>query len=179
MTKKFKYTDNATGRQEEAAVYTAAEFTFISAPNSPLLTGPDGKISNDVLPAILESRASSLATKRKLSEPVVKGQPVYPTSSGYVGLADPNDTKEKATALGLALDDGDTEDEIFIVLAGPMTDPSFNIFAQNAILFLDEDGGITDERPTFPSKKYLVVLGKYIGGGEVLVSIQPAPTKLG
>jgi hypothetical protein len=65
-----------------------------------------------------------------------------------------------------------------VLILGIITDPIFSVFPVNSTLFLDDLGGITDVTPTQPTKTHLTVIGKSLGGNDILVSVSP-PVTLG
>lgn len=175
MTKRFEYTD-IDGILKEAEAYIVSDFTSTFAVNSPVKTNADGVIDPSLLPPSIS--ATSLTIKRKASEPILKGDAVYSTGSDLVGVADNNTTINKANVLGIALNAANTGEDILILIFGTMTDPIYSVFAVNSVLFLDEFGGITDEKPTQPSRKFLSVIGKSLGGSDILVNVS-LPITLG
>ncbi len=177
--KNFKYTDNATGRQTEAALYLASEFVSTSAPNSPVLTGSDGKLSATLLPtSSVTDEAKAVVVNRIAHGEILKGEVVRPFSGNSVTLSDPTDTLIKADSIGVAMNDVADGGDVKILILGILSDPSFSVFAINSILFLDDDGGITDVKPVNPTKKFQVIVGKYLGANEILINIQ-TPLALG
>lgn len=171
MTKKFEYRD-IDGKRKEAETYTASEFVQISSPLSPIMTGPTGTIHPSLLPSSSIAKAASLVITRKAAITIQKGELVRASSPGYVTLADPTLGYSEASVLGIANTSGNANDDIEIMLLGVFADASLSIFPVDSPLFLDDMGGITDERPEKPSKNYLVDIGKSLGGGEILLFIQ-------
>ena len=176
MTKRFEYTD-VDGILKEAEAFIASEFVTTSAPNSPVLTGPTGTIHPSLLPAIAQAKAASLVIDRIASGTILRGDLVRASTLNHVTIADSASTVEDAYVLGAALNDADDGEDVEVLILGIISDPIFSVFAVNSTLFLDESGGVTDVRPTKPTKNYSTIIGKSLGGNELLVNIFP-PTQL-
>lgn len=177
MTRKFEYTD-IDGIKKEAEAFIASEFVTIAAPNSPVMTTSSGTIHPSLLPAVAVGKATTVVISRTASEPILRGELVRGSSPNHVELADPTGDIDSASVLGMALNDANTSDEVEILILGIITDSIFNIFGTNVPIFLDDAGGVTDVRPSSPSKKFLVDIGKSLGGGDILILIQK-PVTLG
>lgn len=177
MTKKFEYTD-IDGVKKEAEAFISSEFVTIAAPNSPVMTTSSGTIHPSLLPAVAVGKASTVVITRKASEPILRGELVRGSSPNHVELADPTLDIDSASVLGMATNDADTEDDVEILILGIITDSIFNIFGTNVPIFLDDAGGVTDVRPSSPTKNFLVDIGKSLGGGDILILIQK-PITLG
>lgn len=176
--KKFKYTDITTNRQAEASAYEVSDFTIIASPSKPVITQADGTLHPSLLPPVAVGKAATVVITRKANEEILRGQLVRASSPNYVEIADPTMDLDSANVLGIALTDVVQHDDVEIQILGIMTDALFNIFGPNDPLFLDEDGGITNVKPTVPGKNYLTDIGKSLGGGDILVLIQK-PVALG
>lgn len=177
MTKRFEYTD-IDGIIKEAEAFIASEFVTTATPNSPVMTGPSGVIDASLLPAVAQAKASKITINRTASEPILRGDIVRATTANHVGLADPTIDLDNALVLGVAQNDADVGDTVEVLLLGVMTDLLFGVFSPQSILFLDDAGGVTDVKPLAPAKKYLVIIGKALGGNDILVSIS-TPTAIG
>ena len=177
MTQKFEYTD-IDGIKKEAESFIVSDFVTIAAPNSPVMTTSSGTIHPSLLPAVAVGKASTVVITRKASEPILRGELVRGSSPNHVELADPTSDSESASVLGMALNAAAIEDDVEILILGVITDSIFNIFGTNVPIFLDDDGGVTDIRPSSPSKNFLVDIGKSLGGGDILILIQK-PVTLG
>lgn len=178
MTVKFQYTDNL-GRNTEAEAYLASEFVNVAAPNAPVKTRSDGTIHPDMIPTTTLAKATKVVIVRKCSQPIAKGDLVSPFTSGYVQLSDSKLTLEEAYSLGVALQDGDAEDDIEILVFGIMVDTLFSVFAVHDLLFVDEDGAITNEKPDSTlGHKFQTPVGKALGGNEVFINVG-MPTRIG
>lgn len=177
MTKRFEYTD-IDGIKKEAEAYISSDFTFLSSPNSPVITGPSGTLHPSVIPAVTQAKATSLVITRIASENILRGDALTATTSNHVGLADNELGLSDASVLGVALEDASVGEEVEILILGIMSDVLFSGFAVNALLFLDSSGGITDEKPSTLPKKYLTIIGKSLGGTEILVNVS-TPSALG
>jgi len=123
-------------------------------------------------------RAAKLTITRIAAEPILTGEPVYSSSTGFVSVADPTGTSHEANVLGIAMSDANTNDSVDILILGVISDPIFSVFSPSSPLFLDDNGGVTDVRPAFPAKNYLTILGKSLGGNDIFISIA-SPLALG
>ena len=170
--KKFLYLNN-TNKKTEANAFEVSDFisSYSPTPNKPILTGVDGLISSSLLPTV---PASSLQLVRTASSAIVAGDVVRATSSTHVTPANYDTTLSDATALGIATSSASSGQSVTVVVLGVITYPMFNIFPVNTILFLDEDGGITDTRPLLG---HLTKVGKSLGAGSIMVTID-TPTIL-
>lgn len=177
MTKKFEYTDN-DGIKKEAETYTVSDFVTTSTPNSPAITLPSGKFDSSLIPAQAQAKAATLVVDRIATGTIFRGDVVRATTANHVSIGDSSLTLSDSTALGVALNNASDNDPVEVLILGIISDSIFNIFSVNSILFLDDAGGITDIKPTKPSRNYITVVGKCLGGGEVLVDIQQ-PITLG
>jgi hypothetical protein len=178
MTVKVLYID-VDGITKEEIVYRSSDYTLIAAPNKPVITGSGGTLHPSLLPSTPVGKSASLVLDRTAGEDILKGDLVRATTSEKVLIADPNTTSiQDATVLGIALNDALLDEPIEVLVLGIVTDASFSVFQVNAPLFLDLDGAITDERPLYPDKKFLCYVGKSLGGGDILIDINP-PTTLG
>jgi len=177
VTKRFEYTDT-DGRLKEAEAFIASEFVTTSAPNSPVMTTASGTIHPSLIPPVSQAKASTLVITRVATGSILRGDLVRATSSNHVGVADPTSTLASANVLGMAQNDALDGEDVEILILGILSDPIFSVFATNTILFLDDLGGLTDVKPTKPSKNYLVIVGKALGGNEVFVNIS-TPVALG
>ena len=175
MTKRFEYTD-VDGILKEAEAFIASEFVTTSAPNSPVMTGPGGQIHPSLLPSVLQAKASSLVITRIATGTILRGDLVRASTFNHVTISDPTGTLEEAYVFGMAMADADDSEEVEVLLLGVITDPLFSVFAVNSTLFLDETGGVTDIRPSKPSKNFSTIIGKALGGNEILVNIQTPVT---
>jgi hypothetical protein len=131
----------------------------------PIITGVDGLISPSFLPTV---PASSLQLVRTAQSAIIAGDAVKAVSSTHVAPADFDSTLSDATVLGIATSSANPGESVTVVVLGIITFPIFNIFPVNSILFLDNDGGVTDVRPV---SGYLTTVGKALGGGSVMVTI--------
>jgi hypothetical protein len=128
-------------------------------------------VGDVVSTAISAQYALSQQTTRIAAEAILIGEPVYSHSDTQCGVGTNNDTKGKATILGIALNGGAIGDTINILVSGPMTNSLFSAFALNTLLFLDIDGGITDVRPTKPTAHYLAPIAKAEGNNTIFIQI--------
>jgi hypothetical protein len=177
VTKKFEYTD-IDGIKKEAETFIASEFVTVAAPNSPVMTTSSGTIHPSLLPPVAVGKAATVVITRKASEPILRGELVRGSSPNHVELADPTLDIDSASVLGMAITDAGIEDDVEILILGIITDSIFNVFGTNVPIFLDDAGGVTDVRPTVPTKNFLVDIGKSLGGGDILIFIQK-PVSLG
>ena len=175
MTKNFEYTD-IDGIKKEAAAFVASEFVSVASPFSPVMTGLDGRLNESLMPLTPVAKASSLVIRRKAQVPILRGDLVRASIPSYVTIADSNIDSVSSRVLGIALEDSDVDGELEILLLGTMIDPIFSGFLPDDVLFLDEQGGVTNERPTLPSRKYLTIVEKALGGNEILIQIETAKT---
>jgi hypothetical protein len=168
VTKRFEYTD-IDGIIKEAEAYIASEYISTTPTiNSPVLTDGTGKINSALLPPIMAGESASLVITRVAGEVITLGDCVSASSvAGEVILSTYNTTENKAKVLGVALESKAANQNIRVLVLGIITDSIFNVFSPNDILFLDEDGAITDIRPTTNN---LTIVGKALGLGEVLVN---------
>lgn len=171
MTKRFEYTD-IDGVLKEAEAYIASEFVTTTSPNSPIKTLPSGLIDPSLLPPVSMAKASTLVIDRIAEGAILRGDLVRAFSPGRVTVADPTSNRESAEVLGLALNDAADTENVEVLILGIITDSLFSVFAVNEVLFLDDAGGITNVRPTKPSKNYLVNVGKALGSNEIFVNVQ-------
>lgn len=174
--RKFEYTD-ASGIKREAEAYTVDSFTTTSSPNSPAITGPSGVFDPSLIPAQVAAKASSLIIDRLASESILIGELVYSTNTDEIGVADNSISVDEAKVLGLSLNAAAIGESVEVLILGVATSVDYSVFTANDILFLDELGGITNVRPIAPAK-YLVQVGKALGGNQILVEIK-LPTVLG
>jgi len=177
MTKRFEYTD-IDGIIKEAEAFIASEFVTTSAPNSPVKTLPSGYLDSSLIPPVAQAEATKVAVERIAHGDILSGDLVRAFSPNYVTLADPTTDADSANVLGVAITDALDGNTVKILVFGIVTNPIFNVFAVNDILFLDDLGAITNVKPTLPSSKYQTSIGKSLGGTEIFVNIMP-PIKLG
>lgn len=178
MTIKVMYINDSTGVRAETYVYQVSEYATTATPNSPLITGPTGTIDPSFIPASVNDKATKLVVDRTAQLVVSEGELVRAIGTSKVQPADANTTASDATVLGLALNDALVGENVSVLVLGIVSDPSYSVFPINSQLFLDLDGAITDDRPTQPSRKFLTEVGKSLGNGEILISIEP-PVVLG
>ena len=112
--------------------------------------------------------AALLQITRTASEPIVPGDVVYATSASHVGVATFDATRDKAQAIGVAVTSAEAEEQVTIVMMGIISSPAFAIFGVNETLFLDQEGAITNDRPT---AGFLTKVGKSLGSGEILIQL--------
>lgn len=178
MTVKFQYTNNL-GINTEAEAFTTSEFVTIQAPNSPVMTGANGKIDASLLPETAMAKAASLVVTRKCHGSISRGDAVSPYTSGFVQIADSKLTIDEASVFGIALQSGTEGQDIEIIISGIMIDALFSVFAVNDYLFLDDNGAITNDRPlSSTGHNFLTDVAKALGGNEIFVNIGK-PIKLG
>lgn len=176
MTIKFEYTDDSDGRKKEAESYIVSDFVTVATASSPVITLPDGTLDPSLIPPIANAKAVKVTITRKATGTILTGDSVSPTSVNHVGIGDSNTTKSDATILGIALNDATAEEDVEVLVFGVDTDPAFSVFSVNDILFQDEAGGITNIRPSAPSRKYLTIVGKSLGGDDIFINVQPPVT---
>ena len=177
MTKKFEYTD-IDGRKKEAEAFIASEYITISAPNSPVMTKANGLLDPSIIPPTAVGKSSSIVIDRIASGTILRGDVVRASTLNHVSIADPTTNLDSATGLGVALNDADDTEAVEVLILGIITDPIFNVFSVNETLFLDEAGGITNVKPTSPTRNFLLIIGKSLGGNEVFINLQ-SPITLG
>lgn len=172
--KRFLYKD-IKNRTTEALNYEPTDFisSFTGEANKPILTDANGFIDSSFIPA---TPASSLQDSKIASETIVKGDCVYATSDTTVGVATYNSTQDKALVLGIAANNASAGQAVVVILMGKITASIFSVFSLNRPLYLDEDGGITDTKPTISG--YLTPVGKSLGSNSILINIG-YPTKIG
>ena len=175
--RKFEYTD-IDGIKREDITYTTSSYATTSQANSPVKTLPSGQLDQSLIPAQVAAKAASLIVDRTASEEILEGDLVYSTGASEIGVADNAINIDEAKVLGLALNAAAATENVEILILGVANSTDYSVFPANDILFLDELGGITNTRPTSPSAKYLVQVGKSLGGNEILVEIK-LPTVLG
>lgn len=166
--KKFLYTDDVTSRTTEGMGYLASEFTVIAAPNSPVMTGSNGLLDPSIIPAQSQSQATKLVISRIAKGDIVRGDAVRSYTLNTVTLADPTTNRNSASVLGVALNNAGDGVSVEVLILGIISDSIFSVFSVNTSLYLDVQGGITDERRI---SGYLTPIGKCLGGGEVLVNV--------
>lgn len=171
MTKRFEYTD-IDGILKEAETYIVSDYITTSFPSSPIKTLPTGKIDASLLPETTMAKAATLVIDRLASSAMLRGDLVVASSPNHVDVADPTGLITDAQVLGMALNDADSEEAVEVLILGVVTDALFSAFAVNAPLFLDDAGGVTDEKPLYPTKKFLVTIGKALGANQILVNVQ-------
>lgn len=88
-----------------------------------------------------------------------------------VQIAEDISTFENAKVLGLAQVAGVLNDRKPITLFGKVEDVSFN-YPVNTLLFLGNDGSITDTPPATPTSVYSVNIGYSLGTGAIFLNIQ-------
>jgi hypothetical protein len=170
MTKKFEFTD-IDGIKKEAEAFIASEFITVSAPNSPVKTKANGLLDPSIIPPTAVGKSSSLVLDRIASGPILRGDVVRANSSNHVSVADPTTNLDSSYGLGVALNDADNLESVEVLVLGIISDPIFSVFSVNETLFLDESGGITNVKPTQPSRNFLLIIGKSLGGNEVFVNL--------
>ncbi len=171
MTKRFEYTD-IDGILKEAETFIASEFITVSAPNAPVKTLATGKLDSSLLPETTMAKAATLVIDRLASTTILRGDLVRASSPNHVDIADPTGVFSDSQVLGMALNDADSEEAVEVLILGIVTDALFSAFAVNAPLFLDDLGGVTDDKPTKPAKNFLVSVGKALGANQILINIQ-------
>lgn len=164
--RKFLYLTSDNKRSESNA-FEVNDFisSYSPTPSKPIITGLDGLISPSLLPSV---PASSLQLVRTASNTIAAGDVVRAVSNTHVTPANYDTTLQDATVLGVATSNASAGQSVTVVVLGVITYPIFNIFPVNAILFLEEDGAITDTRPL---SGYLTQVGKSLGGGSIMVTI--------
>lgn len=168
--RNFEYTDD-NGIKREAPSYTVDSFIDdFNGQSSPVRTRPDGKLDSSLFPESISSKAASLIITRTAHDEIFAGELVYPMDEGKVYIADDRTTLDRAKVLGLALNRAAMGEDVEVLLLGVAYSPEFAVFETLDMLFLSEDGSITNVRPTNPSK-YLVQVGKALGGMEILIDI--------
>jgi hypothetical protein len=177
MTKKFEYTD-IDGIKKEAETFISSEFVTTSAPNSPVMTKANGLLDPSIIPPTAVGKSASLVIDRIASGTILRGDVVKASTTNHVSIADPTSDLDSASGLGVALNDADDSEPVEVLILGIISDPIFNVFSVNEVLFLDEAGGITNVKPTKPSRNFLLIIGKSLGGNEVFVNLQ-SPITLG
>jgi hypothetical protein len=175
--RNFEYTD-VDGIKKEASAYTTGSFVTTSTPDSPAITGSNGKFDASLIPSQVAAKAASLIIDRVASEQIFAGDLVYSTGTNEIGMADNSIDLDEAKVMGLALNAALQTETVEVLILGVANSIDYSVFTANDILFLDELGGITNVRPTVPDAKYLVQVGKSLGGNEILVEIK-LPTVLG
>jgi hypothetical protein len=175
--KKFIYIDDISGSEKEQFAYEVSDFVTIATPDSPVKTLPSGTLHPSLIPATPIGAATSLVVSRIAEGDILKGDVVRASDTlGKVQVADSNTLIEDATVMGLATNDALDGETVEVIVLGVITDAIFNVFPVNAALFLDLGGAITDDRPIGPGRKFLTYIGKSLGGGDVLVTVNPPIT---
>jgi hypothetical protein len=178
MTVKVLYID-IDGATKEESVYRQSDYTVSASPDKPVLTTGTGTLHPSLIPSTPVGKSASLVLDRVAGEDILKGDLVRASTGNKVIIADPNTSSiQDATVLGIALNGALNNEPVEVLVLGIVNDVDFSVFSVNSPLFLDLDGGITDERPVSPSKKYLCYIGKSLGGGDIFINISN-PTTLG
>ena len=141
-----------------------------------------GNVTVDVVDEVANlhfpSTTSILSVTRLSAEEIQIGDVLKSDGNGYVSLADSNEDLTHANVLGIATTAANEEENVDVILFGVISNSLFNAFGVNSLLFLDINGGITDEVPKSPDYKFLTIIGKSLGNGEILIEIK-TPIVLG
>ena len=121
--------------------------------------------------------ATSLQVNRIANVQIFAGECVKSDSITNVSLATNDGLSSDAIVLGIAANDANVGENVVVVIMGVITNTAYNIFSLNSVLFLDQNGGITDVRPVFPAANFLTPIGKSLGGGSIFAQIE-LPTQL-
>ncbi len=169
--KRFLYKD-AQNRTTEANNFEPSDFidSFNATFGLPVKTNGSGVIDPTLLPSI--SAAATLQITRIASETLVSGDCVYAVSSTHVGLANNTTTEERATVLGIAINNASAGQSVGVVLLGAYFNSVFSVFPLvNKPLYLDTDGGLTDVRPASPGASYLTSVAISLGANNIFIRI--------
>lgn len=178
MSIKVLYIDDTTGARKETFVYQTTEYVTTSTASSPVITLPSGKLDPSLIPTSANQKAAKLVVDRTAKLDIVTGDLVRAIGTSEVQPADANSAVADATVLGIALNDALVGESVEVLVLGIISDAAYSIFAANTQLFLDLDGGITDDRPTQPTRKFLTGIGKSLGNGEIMITVD-TPIGLG
>jgi hypothetical protein len=118
--------------------------------------------------AIRANEAQVLINPEPAGEIISALRAVRLTTNGEYVYADRTGTYEEATAIGVSLNSGGVGIIIRAQLAGVLEDPFFT-FPLDALLFLDDDGIITDAVPVVGHR---VLIGKSLGSGKIYVDFK-------
>jgi hypothetical protein len=113
----------------------------------------------------VKSEAEKLEDLKEYAETISSVKLLTAVNSTDVKVAS-TDTEENATVLGMAISAGLAGAAYKIHLFGKISDPSFN-FPVNDLLFLGDNGSITNSLPTGP---YLTRVGYSLGSGAIFLS---------
>lgn len=174
--KRFLFRDDLN-KQKETLSYDATDFVWQfsgTSANKPVLTGATGLIDSSLIPSQAVAEAALLSITKKAQVNIAAGDCVYAVSDTHVGLATFNDSQAKATVFGVASTTVLAGADVKVTVIGIVFNSAFNVFPVNKPLFLDEDGGLSDDRPT---EHYLTAVGKSLGNGYVMIQLS-YPTKL-
>ena len=116
----------------------------------------------------LES-VSKLGLIKEAAEPINQFDIVRLVSSELVAKGSSNSSSE-AKVQGIAMNSGDTGDDINFIMFGVIEDPAFS-FPLLAKLFLSTTGTITTT-PPIASGQYVVSLGESLGTGAIFIKIE-------
>jgi hypothetical protein len=178
MSIKVLYLDDASGARKETFVYQTSEYVTTATASSPIITLPSGKLDPSLLPSAANDKAARIVVDRTAQLDVVTGDLVRAIGTAKVQPADADTAVADATVLGLALNDALVGENVEVQVLGIISDAAYNVFLVNTPLFLDLDGGITDDRPEQPGRKFLTNVGKSLGNGEILIQVD-IPIELG
>jgi hypothetical protein len=111
-----------------------------------------------------------LALTKTYSETISALQVVTASSNTEVEVAMP-DTLENSIVMGVALQTGITGFDGRIHILGILEDPSFN-FNVNELLYLGENGNITNVPPSLPNSQFSTTIGYSLGTGAIFIKIE-------
>jgi hypothetical protein len=170
--KKFVFIDSSN-RRGESEGYDTTDFIYQFTGNTfePIKTNASGIIDSSLLPIV---SASSLQLTKIAQMTIVQGDAVRAFSDTHVVQASQDSTLEAASVLGVAMNSAIAGQPVTLLVLGIYTLPLFNIFPVNSPLFLDVNGGLSDDRPTTGFK---TTVGKSLGNGSIMVQIGE-PTQL-
>lgn len=111
-----------------------------------------------------------LALTKTYSETISALRVVTASSNTEVKIATP-DTIENAIVMGIALQTGITGFDGRVHILGILDDPSFN-YNVNELLYLGENGEITNVPPSLPNSQFSTTIGYSLGTGSIFVKIE-------
>jgi hypothetical protein len=172
--KRYLFKDSQN-RTAEVSSFDPSDFidSFNVTFGLPVKTNSSGVIDPSLIPSV--GAAATLQVTRTASEAIAKGDCLYSVSSTHVGVATNNPTLARAIVIGLALNSASAGQSVGVILLGAIVDPIFSVFSVNQLLYLDEDGGLTDTKPL---TGFLTPVAKALGSNTIFISIG-YPTQLG
>lgn len=111
-----------------------------------------------------------LALTKTYSETISALKLVTASSNTEVKGATP-DTLENSIVMGVALQTGIAGFDGRVHILGILDDPSFN-FNVNELLYLGENGEITNVPPSLPNSQFSTTIGYSLGTGSIFIQIE-------